>query len=37
MMQQGVLSGIESVALFGTAAVAMEHCFCKGYISKFPG
>lgn len=37
MIQQGVLSGIESVALFGAAAVAMEFCFRRGYISKFPG
>ena len=37
MVQQGILSGIESVALFGVAGVAMEYCFRKGYISKFPG
>lgn len=37
MIQQGALSGIESAALFGGAALAMEYCFRKGYISKFPG
>jgi hypothetical protein len=37
MIKQGVFSGVESVALFGGAALAMEYCFRKGYISKFPG
>ena len=36
MIQQGVFAGIESVAIFGGAAAAMEYCFRKGFISKFP-
>lgn len=36
MIQQGVLNGAESVALFGAAAYAMDYCFEKKYISKFP-
>ena len=36
MIQQGISSGLESVALFGAAAYAMDYCFQKGYISKFP-
>jgi hypothetical protein len=35
MIQQGTWSGLESVALFGAAALAMDHCFQKGWISKF--
>ena len=35
MIQQGILSGVESAALFGAAAVAMDYCFQKGFISKF--
>lgn len=36
MIQEGLWSGLESVALFGSAAYAMNYCFQKGYISKFP-
>lgn len=36
MIQEGLWSGLESVALFGCAAYAMDYCFQKGYISKFP-
>ena len=36
MIQQGAWSGLESVALFGAAALAMDYCFQKGFISKFP-
>ena len=37
LWQQRMLSGIESVALFGIAGVVMEYYSRKGYISKFPG
>ena len=36
MLQQLVLNGLESVALFGGAALAMEYAYSKKYISKFP-
>ena len=35
MINQGLLSGVESVALFGGAALAMEVAFDKGFIGKF--
>jgi len=35
MLSQLVFSGIESAALFGGAAFAMDYCFKKGFISKF--
>lgn len=35
MLQQGAFSGLESVAMFGAAAYAMEYCYKKGYISRF--
>ena len=35
MINQGLLNGVESVALFGGAALAMELAFDKGYIEKF--
>lgn len=35
MINQGLLSGVESAALFGGAALAMEYAFKKGFISKF--
>ena len=36
MIVQGVLTGAESVALFGAAALAMEVAFKRRWISKFP-
>jgi len=36
MLLQGGWSGLESVALFGAAAFAMEYCFSRQIISKFP-
>lgn len=36
MITQAGLNGIESAALFGAAAVAMEYCFSRKIISKFP-
>ena len=36
MLQQLVLNGLESVALFGGAALAMEYAYSKRWISKFP-
>ncbi|KAL9179010.1 hypothetical protein ACHAXT_011983 [Thalassiosira profunda] len=36
MIQQLVLNGLESVALFGGAALAMEYAYGKKWISKFP-
>ena len=35
MINQGLLSGVESAALFGGAALAMEVAFDKGFIGKF--
>ena len=35
MINQGLLSGVESAALFGGAALAMELAFDKGFIGKF--
>ena len=35
MINQGLLSGVESAALFGGAALAMEACFETGFIGKF--
>mmetsp|Transcript_19558 Transcript_19558/g.23970 ORF Transcript_19558/g.23970 Transcript_19558/m.23970 type:complete len:241 (+) Transcript_19558:64-786(+) len=36
MLNQAFLTGIESIALFGGAAYAMDFCFNKKLISKFP-
>ena len=36
MLQQLLLNGIESVVLFGAAAAAMEFCYDRNWISKFP-
>mmetsp|Transcript_25518 Transcript_25518/g.43259 ORF Transcript_25518/g.43259 Transcript_25518/m.43259 type:complete len:207 (+) Transcript_25518:76-696(+) len=36
MIQQLALNGLESAALFGAAAVAMEFAYKKEFISKFP-
>mmetsp|Transcript_19019 Transcript_19019/g.29292 ORF Transcript_19019/g.29292 Transcript_19019/m.29292 type:complete len:231 (+) Transcript_19019:57-749(+) len=36
MIQQAGWNGAESVALFGAAAFAMDYCFKKSFISKFP-
>ena len=36
MIQQLLLNGLESVALFGAAAAAMEFAYGRGWISKFP-
>ena len=36
MLQQLVLNGLESVALFGGAALAMEYAYSNKWISKFP-
>lgn len=36
MIVQGALTGAESVALFGAAALAMEVAFKRRWISKFP-
>ena len=36
MIQQLLLNGLESVALFGAAAVAIEFAYDKKWISKFP-
>ena len=36
MLQQLVLNGLESVALFGGAALAMEYAYSKKLITKFP-
>lgn len=35
MLSQAFYTGIESVALFGAAAAAMEYCFYRNIISKF--
>lgn len=35
MLQQTVFSGLESVALFGGAAFAMEYCYKNKYLSRF--
>ena len=35
MLTETALNGIESAALFGAAAVAMEFCFNHNLISKF--
>ena len=35
MLQQASLSGLESAALFGGAALAMDYAFEKGFIGKF--
>ena len=35
MLQQLVFSGVESAALFGATAAAMDYCYTKGYISRF--
>ena len=34
MISQGVFAGVESVALFGGAAFAMQYCFQRGFIGK---
>lgn len=36
MIGQGVFAGIESAALFGGTAFAIDYCFRKGFITKFP-
>lgn len=36
-LSQAALSGVESAALFGGAALAMDYCFSRGIISKFRG
>jgi hypothetical protein len=36
MIQQLALNGLESAALFGGAALAMEFAYNKGFIGKFP-
>ncbi|KAL7476323.1 hypothetical protein ACHAW6_002194 [Cyclotella cf. meneghiniana] len=36
MIQQLLLNGLESVALFGAAAAAMEVAYARNWISKFP-
>lgn len=36
MIQQLALNGLESAALFGGAALAMEFAYKKGFIGKFP-
>jgi hypothetical protein len=36
MLAQATLSAIESVVMFGAAAAAMNYCFEKGWITKFP-
>jgi len=36
MLQQLVLNGLESVALFGGAALAMEYAYSNKWITKFP-
>eukprot|EP00579_Thalassiosira_antarctica_P000759 CAMPEP_0201873976 /NCGR_PEP_ID=MMETSP0902-20130614/6356_1 /ASSEMBLY_ACC=CAM_ASM_000551 /TAXON_ID=420261 /ORGANISM="Thalassiosira antarctica, Strain CCMP982" /LENGTH=219 /DNA_ID=CAMNT_0048400729 /DNA_START=57 /DNA_END=716 /DNA_ORIENTATION=+ len=36
MLQQLALNGLESAALFGGAAAAMEYAYSKKWISKFP-
>ena len=35
MLTETALNGIESAAMFGAAAVAMEYCFNNNFISKF--
>ena len=35
MLQQLLFSGVESAALFGATAAAMDYCYTKGYISRF--
>ena len=35
MLSQAGLSGVESAAMFGAAAAAMEYCFYRKIISKF--
>ena len=34
MISQGTFAGIESIALFGVSAHAIEYCFRRGFISK---
>mmetsp|Transcript_2727 Transcript_2727/g.4051 ORF Transcript_2727/g.4051 Transcript_2727/m.4051 type:complete len:215 (+) Transcript_2727:41-685(+) len=36
MISQAALNGLESAALFGGAALAMDECFRRGWITKFP-
>jgi hypothetical protein len=36
MLNQLFLNGLESVALFGAAALAMEAAYDRNWISKFP-
>eukprot|EP00548_Thalassiothrix_antarctica_P003056 CAMPEP_0194147172 /NCGR_PEP_ID=MMETSP0152-20130528/22564_1 /TAXON_ID=1049557 /ORGANISM="Thalassiothrix antarctica, Strain L6-D1" /LENGTH=233 /DNA_ID=CAMNT_0038847875 /DNA_START=28 /DNA_END=729 /DNA_ORIENTATION=+ len=36
MLNQAAFNGLESQLLFGGAAMAMDSCFKKGWISKFP-
>lgn len=37
MLSQALFSGVESAALFGAAAAAMDYCFYRNIISKFRG
>jgi len=37
MLSQVAWSGIESAALFGVAAAAMDYSFSRGIVSKFRG
>jgi len=37
LLGEFAVNGAESAVLFGATAAAMEYCFEKGYISKFPG
>ena len=36
MIQQLALNGLESAALFGATAAAMEYAYSRNWISKFP-
>jgi hypothetical protein len=35
MLTQAGITGVESGVLFGAAALTMDFCFQKGWISKF--
>jgi len=35
MLSQAGWAGVESAALFGVAALAMDYCFSRDIISKF--
>ncbi len=36
MIQQLLLNGLESAALFGVTAAAMEYAYDRNWVSKFP-